>query len=262
LDFIIVVIALLSTVLSHLAIKGFDVKALRAFRVLRPLRLVSGVPSLQVVLNSILKAMVPLFHIALLVMFVIIIYAIIGLELFSGKLHQTCWRNKTDGFQTRREQVQPETPCGQGYQCEEGEFCAEYWDGPNSGITNFDNFGLAMLTVSVCVTMEGWTDTMYYMNDAVGSSWPWIYFVTLIVIGSFFVLNLVLGVLSGEFSKEGEKAKARGEFQKSKVRMQIEHSLQGYKQGRRLRSIVLHCSTSLALPCVQDTWNGSLTPAI
>ena len=86
LDFIIVVIALLSTVLSHLAIKGFDVKALRAFRVLRPLRLVSGVPSLQVVLNSILKAMVPLFHIALLVMFVIIIYAIIGLELFSGWL--------------------------------------------------------------------------------------------------------------------------------------------------------------------------------
>ena len=46
---------------------------------------------LQVVLNSILKAMVPLFHIALLVIFVIIIYAIIGLELFSGNLHKTCW---------------------------------------------------------------------------------------------------------------------------------------------------------------------------
>lgn len=41
-------------------------------------------------LNSILKAMVPLFHIALLVLFVIIIYAIIGLELFSGKLHKAC----------------------------------------------------------------------------------------------------------------------------------------------------------------------------
>jgi len=34
--------------------------------------------------------MIPLFHIALLVMFVIIIYAIIGLELFCGKLHKTC----------------------------------------------------------------------------------------------------------------------------------------------------------------------------
>ena len=30
-----------------------------------------------------------------------------------------------------------------------------------------------------------------------GSAWPWIYFVTLIVWGSFFVLNLILGVLSG-----------------------------------------------------------------
>lgn len=35
------------------------------------------------------------------------------------------------------------------------------------------------------------------MNDSVGRVWPWIYFVSLIIIGSFFVLNLVLGVLSG-----------------------------------------------------------------
>lgn len=47
------------------------------------------------VLNSILRAMVPLLHIALLVLFVIIIYAIIGLELFSGKLHETCFDNVT-----------------------------------------------------------------------------------------------------------------------------------------------------------------------
>lgn len=43
------------------------------------------------VLNSIIKAMVPLLHIALLVLFVIIIYAIIGLELFMGKMHKTCY---------------------------------------------------------------------------------------------------------------------------------------------------------------------------
>lgn len=52
---------------------------------------------LQVVLNSILRAMVPLLHIALLVIFVIIIYAIIGLELFSGKLHATCYEKSTKG---------------------------------------------------------------------------------------------------------------------------------------------------------------------
>lgn len=50
---------------------------------------------MQVVLNSILRAMVPLLHIALLVLFVIIIYAIIGLELFSGKLHTSCYHNET-----------------------------------------------------------------------------------------------------------------------------------------------------------------------
>lgn len=98
LDFTIVVIGMVSTVLTILMKEGFDVKALRAFRVLRPLRLVSGVPSLQVVLNSILRAMVPLLHIALLVLFVIIIYAIIGLELFSGKMHKTCRNNKTGQY--------------------------------------------------------------------------------------------------------------------------------------------------------------------
>ncbi|MEQ2271691.1 Voltage-dependent L-type calcium channel subunit alpha-1D, partial [Xenotaenia resolanae] len=107
LDFVIVIVGLFSVVLEMITKDadsggqtggkpgGFDVKALRAFRVLRPLRLVSGVPSLQVVLNSIIKAMVPLLHIALLVLFVIIIYAIIGLELFIGKMHATCYVIKT-----------------------------------------------------------------------------------------------------------------------------------------------------------------------
>ena len=35
------------------------------------------------------------------------------------------------------------------------------------------------------------------VNDAEGNYWPWLYFVSLIILGSFFVLNLVLGVLSG-----------------------------------------------------------------
>jgi voltage-dependent calcium channel L type alpha-1D len=36
--------------------------------------------------------------------------------------------------------------------------------GPNNGITNFDNIGLAMLTVFQCITMEAWTDVMYYVS--------------------------------------------------------------------------------------------------
>ncbi|XP_042693617.1 voltage-dependent L-type calcium channel subunit alpha-1C isoform X14 [Centrocercus urophasianus] len=241
LDFIIVVVGLFSAILEQ-ATKadggnsiggkgaGFDVKALRAFRVLRPLRLVSGVPSLQVVLNSIIKAMVPLLHIALLVLFVIIIYAIIGLELFMGKMHKTCYHVQGGLIDTPAED--DPSPCApqsaHGRQCQNGTECKAGWEGPKHGITNFDNFAFAMLTVFQCITMEGWTDVLYWVNDAIGRDWPWIYFVTLIIIGSFFVLNLVLGVLSGEFSKEREKAKARGDFQKLREKQQLEEDLKGY----------------------------------
>uniref|UniRef100_A0A6Q2Y1G3 Voltage-dependent L-type calcium channel subunit alpha n=1 Tax=Esox lucius TaxID=8010 RepID=A0A6Q2Y1G3_ESOLU len=239
LDFIIVVVGLFSAILEQATkvdggtpiggkAAGFDVKALRAFRVLRPLRLVSGVPSLQVVLNSIIKAMVPLLHIALLVLFVIIIYAIIGLELFMGKMHRTCFFYR-EGL-PRLEKPAPCAPNGaHGRHCTQNSTqCMMGWEGPNDGITNFDNFAFAMLTVFQCITMEGWTDVLYWVNDAVGNGWPWLYFVTLIIIGSFFVLNLVLGVLSGEFSKEREKAKARGDFQKLREKQQLEEDLKGY----------------------------------
>ncbi|XP_036734213.1 voltage-dependent L-type calcium channel subunit alpha-1D isoform X6 [Manis pentadactyla] len=239
LDFVIVIVGLFSVILEQLTKEteggnhssgksgGFDVKALRAFRVLRPLRLVSGVPSLQVVLNSIIKAMVPLLHIALLVLFVIIIYAIIGLELFIGKMHKTCFFADSDIV--AEEDPAPCAFSGNGRQCAaNGTECRGGWVGPNGGISNFDNFAFAMLTVFQCITMEGWTDVLYWMNDAMGFELPWVYFVSLVIFGSFFVLNLVLGVLSGEFSKEREKAKARGDFQKLREKQQLEEDLKGY----------------------------------
>ncbi|XP_076710122.1 voltage-dependent L-type calcium channel subunit alpha-1C isoform X24 [Callospermophilus lateralis] len=170
--------------------------------------------------------MVPLLHIALLVLFVIIIYAIIGLELFMGKMHKTCYNQ--EGIAAEEDPSPCALETGHGRQCQNGTVCKPGWDGPKHGITNFDNFAFAMLTVFQCITMEGWTDVLYWVNDAVGRDWPWIYFVTLIIIGSFFVLNLVLGVLSGEFSKEREKAKARGDFQKLREKQQLEEDLKGY----------------------------------
>jgi voltage-dependent calcium channel L type alpha-1D len=61
-----------------------------------------------------------------------------------------------------------------------------------------------------------------------GRTWQWSYFVSMVILGAFFVMNLILGVLSGEFSKEREKAKARGDFHKLREKQQIEEDLKGY----------------------------------
>ncbi|XP_045733209.1 voltage-dependent R-type calcium channel subunit alpha-1E isoform X2 [Mirounga angustirostris] len=221
-DFIVVLSGILATAGTHFN-THVDLRTLRAVRVLRPLKLVSGIPSLQIVLKSIMKAMVPLLQIGLLLFFAILMFAIIGLEFYSGKLHRACFTNNSgilEGFD-------PPHPCGvQG--CPAGYECRD-WIGPNDGITQFDNILFAVLTVFQCITMEGWTTVLYNTNDALGATWNWLYFIPLIIIGSFFVLNLVLGVLSGEFAKERERVENRRAFMKLRRQQQIERELNGYR---------------------------------
>ncbi|XP_077188349.1 voltage-dependent R-type calcium channel subunit alpha-1E isoform X4 [Paroedura picta] len=221
-DFIVVLSGILATAGTHFN-THVDLRTLRAVRVLRPLKLVSGIPSLQIVLKSIMKAMVPLLQIGLLLFFAILMFAIIGLEFYSGKLHRACYVNNSGELQ----ELDPPHPCGvQG--CPAGYECRE-WIGPNDGITQFDNILFAVLTVFQCITMEGWTTVLYNTNDALGATWNWLYFIPLIIIGSFFVLNLVLGVLSGEFAKERERVENRRAFMKLRRQQQIERELNGYR---------------------------------
>uniref|UniRef100_A0A8C9TSG1 Calcium voltage-gated channel subunit alpha1 E n=1 Tax=Scleropages formosus TaxID=113540 RepID=A0A8C9TSG1_SCLFO len=217
-DFIVVVSGILATASYELNI-SLDLRTLRAVRVLRPLKLVSGIPSLQIVLKSIMKAMVPLLQIGLLLFFAILMFAIIGLEFYSGKLHLTCAVLNNTEYKF---------PCG-NRKCPEQYNCSSVWIGPNDGITQFDNILFAVLTVFQCITMEGWTPVLYNTNDALGPSWNWLYFIPLIIIGSFFVLNLVLGVLSGEFAKERERVENRRAFMKLRRQQQIERELNGYR---------------------------------
>ncbi|KPP61063.1 hypothetical protein Z043_120883, partial [Scleropages formosus] len=90
-------------------------------------------------------------------------------------------------------------------------------------------------------------------NDASGSAWNWMYFIPLIIIGSFFMLNLVLGVLSGEFAKERERVENRSEFLKLRRQQQIERELNGYlewicKAGSRRRPTIKKSKPDLLNP--------------
>ncbi|XP_048065163.1 voltage-dependent R-type calcium channel subunit alpha-1E isoform X3 [Megalobrama amblycephala] len=220
-DFIVVLSGILATAGAHMNI-SLDLRTLRAVRVLRPLKLVSGIPSLQIVLKSIMKAMVPLLQIGLLLFFAILMFAIIGLEFYSGKLNKQC----EPGIISQKNHTNT-TKCGVRF-CPDNYTCTN-WPGPNDGITQFDNILFSILTVFQCITMEGWTTILYNTNDALGPTWNWLYFIPLIIIGSFFVLNLVLGVLSGEFAKERERVENRRAFMKLRRQQQIERELNGYR---------------------------------
>ncbi|XP_065647840.1 voltage-dependent N-type calcium channel subunit alpha-1B isoform X3 [Hydra vulgaris] len=230
-DFVVIVISIVTLPGNGLA--QVNVKSLRAIRVLRPLKLITGIPSLHVVMTSIMRALIPLLQVLFLLSFVISIYAIIGLEFMVERFHYSC-KNKTTG-----EFVDIKKACDHlingsffvhGHKCREGEICSRYVPGVNYGITSFDNIFLSVLTVFQCVTTEGWSDIMYHTHDVMdqnGYIWS-TYYTTLILLGSFFMLNLVLGVLSGEFAKERLKVENRRAFINLRQDKQLERTSDFY----------------------------------
>lgn len=70
-------------------------------------------------------------------------------------------------------------------------------------LVNFNSLGNAMLTIFQVLTLENWTDGMMYVYmDASGYYISVIYFVSLVIFGSFFILNLVLAQIVVSFDQE------------------------------------------------------------
>ena len=116
--------------------------------------------------------------------------------MFSGLLKQRCFRPES-GIPY----IAPDTEsyiCGIKA-CPDGYICGKMIENPNWGVTNFDNISYSFLMVFQCVTLEGWTEVMYWLFDAF-SIYIVIYFVLLIFIGSFFLLNLTLAVIKAKFT--------------------------------------------------------------
>ena len=65
--------------------------------------------------------------------------------------------------------------------------------------TNYDTFLWSFVTSFQLLTRENWNEVMYDAADAVDSWVPALYFVSVIVLGSFIVLNLFLAILIDSF---------------------------------------------------------------
>ncbi|KAK3869264.1 hypothetical protein Pcinc_025422 [Petrolisthes cinctipes] len=86
---------------------------------------------------------------------------------------------------------------------------------PFQGAISFDNIGLAWVAIFLVISLEGWTEIMYYVQDA-HSFWDWIYFVLLIVIGSFFMINLCLVVIATQFSETKKREMERMKMERAR----------------------------------------------
>ncbi|XP_068160962.1 voltage-dependent T-type calcium channel subunit alpha-1G isoform X3 [Antennarius striatus] len=82
--------------------------------------------------------------------------------------------------------------------------CSDGMVNPFKGAINFDNIFYAWIAIFQVITLEGWVDIMYFVMDA-HSFYNFIYFILLIIIGSFFMINLCLVVIATQFSETKQR---------------------------------------------------------
>ena len=91
----------------------------------------------------------------------------------------------------------PEQTSCSGASCDAGQYCVWGTGNPN-GVNGFDNILWAFITIFQCISLEGWVDNMYMLQEGM-APWVVIYFIPLILLGAFFVINLFLAVIFDSF---------------------------------------------------------------
>ena len=136
LDFVIVISGYISLILSG---GGVNLSVLRSFRVIRPLRTISSIQGLRVIVQALVSSLPLLRDTILVLLFFFLIFAIAGVQLFSGALMQRCFSIETGVIMIE------DVLCGGGNDCPPGFACGKTMKNPNYGATNFDNIFYAFL---------------------------------------------------------------------------------------------------------------------
>ena len=85
LDFLVVITGLLA-----FSPQMANVSALRTFRLFRPLKSLSSLPSMKILVSTLLASFKQLGEILTFASFLFLIFAILGVTLFEGKIHYRC----------------------------------------------------------------------------------------------------------------------------------------------------------------------------
>ena len=183
---------------SQLGASG-SLSSLRMFRALRPLRSISRIPGMRLLVRSMLASLPALRDVLLLFSFFLLAFAIVGVELFRGRLHYRCFdaalgldaepgavctcRNATRDLELALGNAGCSDLCGAG------ESCLFTPLNPNNGASSFDHIFDALFAIIQSVSLEGWSDLLHQLSVSQPQLSP-IYFIILVVFGAFFVMNL------------------------------------------------------------------------
>ena len=112
---------------------------------------------------------------------------------------------------------------------------AIYYDDLLFGFLNFDNMASGFLTIFQCITMEGWTDIMYQLQDSWSGVVTALYFVCLILFGSFFLLNLTLAVIWDNFA-DAKEAEDLLKKQKAEAKLKLKEEEKKKRREERFKA--------------------------
>uniref|UniRef100_A0A4W6BSM4 Sodium channel protein n=1 Tax=Lates calcarifer TaxID=8187 RepID=A0A4W6BSM4_LATCA len=197
-----------------------NVSALRTFRVLRALKTISVIPGLKTIVGALIQSVKKLSDVMILTVFCLSVFALIGLQLFMGNLRQKCVRlpvasNATDSSNItaddnnnyyylpgRRDALLCGNGSGAGL-CPEGFLCIKAGRNPDYGYTSFDTFSWAFLSLFRLMTQDYWENLYQQTLRAAGKPYM-IFFVLVIFLGSFYLVNLILAVVAMAYDEQNQ----------------------------------------------------------
>eukprot|EP01062_Namystynia_karyoxenos_P034062 TRINITY_DN249_c1_g1_i1.p1 TRINITY_DN249_c1_g1~~TRINITY_DN249_c1_g1_i1.p1 ORF type:complete len:1844 (+),score=646.81 TRINITY_DN249_c1_g1_i1:119-5533(+) len=205
---------------------GGSISILRSLRVLRPLRSMARVRGMRIILRSLFAALPALTDNTILIAFLILIFAVLGVQLFRGDLHRRCYAISLEGtgyedspeynYSTPLLLEAIDTRCGGSVSCTDSDLsplrpgqveCAVHLDAFEHGPLSWDNTGLAVLLVFKLFTGDDWPEDMFMLQNASGAH-VWVFFFMTFMVGVLFATNLFLAVLIDQYLQ----AKLRGEW--------------------------------------------------
>uniref|UniRef100_A0A8C6NPB1 Sodium channel protein n=1 Tax=Nothobranchius furzeri TaxID=105023 RepID=A0A8C6NPB1_NOTFU len=205
-----------------------NVSALRTFRVLRALKTISVIPGLKTIVGALIQSVKKLSDVMILTVFCLSVFALIGLQLFMGNLRQKCVRQVNNSSSSSNftsndtfnwlEYINDERNyyflpgrrdallCGNGSGaglCPEGFWCIKAGRNPDYDYTSFDTFSWAFLSLFRLMTQDYW-ENLYQQTLRVAGKPYMIFFVLVIFLGSFYLINLILAVVAMAYDEQNQ----------------------------------------------------------